>query len=130
MDEERTVIVDGSEEDRDLHEEALALEASLLSDLEQRGLTQPVFIRKAREYARFWETKERLDADVRDRGVMVWDEKRKMMVDNVTVSRSVQVANMMQAIFRDLGFKEQAVGTAKGASTKGKGEVDAEDLLD
>lgn len=127
MDEERTVIIDGSEEDRDLHEEALALEASLLADLEERGLVQPVFVRKAREYARFWETKERLDADVRDRGVMVWDEKRKMMVDNVAVSRSVQVANMMQAIFRDLGFKEQAVGTAKQG--KGKGEVDADDLL-
>lgn len=127
MDEERTVIIDGSEEDRDLHEEALALEASLLADLEERGLVQPVFVRKAREYARFWETKERLDADVRERGVMVWDEKRKMMVDNVAVSRSVQVANMMQAIFRDLGFKEQAVGTAKQG--KGKGEVDADDLL-
>lgn len=127
MDEERTVIIDGSEEDRDLHEEALALEASLLADLEERGLVQPVFVRKAREYARFWETKERLDADVRDRGVMVWDEKRKMMVDNVAVSRSVQVANMMQAIFRDLGFKEQAAGAAKQG--KGKGEVDADDLL-
>jgi len=127
MDEERTVIIDGSEEDRDLHEEALVLEASLLADLEERGLVQPVFVRKAREYARFWETKERLDADVRERGVMVWDEKRKMMVDNVAVSRSVQVANMMQAIFRDLGFKEQAVGTAKQG--KGKGEVDADDLL-
>ncbi len=127
MDEERTVIIDGSEEDRDLHEEALALEASLLADLEERGLVQPVFVRKAREYARFWETKERLDADVRERGVMVWDEKRKMMVDNVAVSRSVQVANMMQAIFRDLGFKEQAVGAAKQG--KGKGEVDADDLL-
>lgn len=127
MDEERTVIIDGSEEDRDLHEEALALEASLLADLEERGLVQPVFVRKAREYARFWETKERLDADVRERGVMVWDEKRKMMVDNVAVSRSVQVANMMQAIFRDLGFKEQAVGTAKQG--KEKGEVDADDLL-
>lgn len=127
MDEERTVIIDGSEEDRDLHEEALALEASLLADLEERGLVQPVFVRKAREYARFWETKERLDTDVRERGVMVWDEKRKMMVDNVAVSRSVQVANMMQAIFRDLGFKEQAVGTAKQG--KGKGEVDADDLL-
>lgn len=127
MDEERTVIIDGSEEDGDLHEEAAALEASLLADLEERGLVQPVFIRKAREYARFWETKERLDADVRERGVMVWDEKRKMMVDNVAVSRSVQVANMMQAIFRDLGFKEQAVGTAKQG--KGKGEVDADDLL-
>ena len=126
MDEERTVIIDGSEEDRDLHEEALALEASLLADLEERGLVQPVFVRKAREYARFWETKERLDADVRERGVMVWDEKRKMMVDNVAVSRSVQVANMMQAIFRDLGFKEQAVGTAKQG--KGKGEVDADAL--
>lgn len=105
---------------------AAELEQTLLDDLEARGLVQPVYIRKAKEYVNFWRMKAALDLDVEERGVMVWDEKRKATVDNPAVSRSVQVANMMQAIFRDLGFRDVAVSSAK-ASDNGGG---SDDLLD
>lgn len=99
--------------------QAAELEQTLLDDLTARGLVQPVYFRKAREYARFFRQKAALDLDIEERGVMVWDEKRGCLVDNPALSRAVQIANMMQTIFRDLGFREAAISSAKAADTGG-----------
>lgn len=106
--------------------EALAaeLEQTLLDDLTARGLVQPVYVRKAKEYANFWRVKAALDLDIEERGAMVWDEKRQMMIDNPAVGKSVQVSNMMQTIFRDLGFREFAVSSARNAGKEGGADDD------
>lgn len=105
---------------------AAELEQTLLDDLTARGLVQPIYVRKAKEYANFWRQKAALDLDVEERGVMVWDEKRKALVDNPAVGKAVQIANMMQAIFRDLGFKNIAISAATSADNGGG----SDDLLD
>lgn len=98
---------------------AVELEQTLLDDLTARGLVQPVFTRKAKEYTNFWRQKAALDLDVEERGAMVWDEKRKSLVSNPAVGEAVRIANQMQAIFRDLGFKEIAVSAAKTTESGG-----------
>ena len=105
---------------------AAELEQTLLDDLTARGLVQPIYVRKAKEYANFWRQKAVLDVDVEERGVMVWDDKRKALVDNPAVGKAVQIANMMQAIFRDLGFKNIAISAATSADNGGG----SDDLLD
>ena len=105
---------------------AAELERTLMDDLEARGLVQPVFRRKVKEYVNFWRIKAALDLDIEERGAMVWDEKRQTMLDNPAVGKGCQVANMMQSIFRDLGFREIAVSSARAADTGGG----ADDLLD
>ena len=105
---------------------AAELEQTLLDDLTARGLVQPVYIRKAKAYTNFWRVKAALDLDIEERGAIVWDEKRQMMVDNPAVGKAVQVENMMQTIFRDLGFREIAVSSARNA---GKGDGADDDPL-
>lgn len=98
---------------------AVELEQTILDDLTARGLVQPVYLRKAREYVQYFRILQAFYLDIEERGVMVWDEKRGMTVDNPAVGKSVQVANIMQSIFRDLGFREQAIATAKKTETGG-----------
>lgn len=105
---------------------AAELEQTLLDDLTARGLIQPIFVRKAKAYANFWRQKAALDLDIEERGVMVWDEKRQTTVDNPAVGKAVQIENMMQTIFRDLGFREVAISSAKAADSGGG----SDDLLD
>lgn len=92
-----------------IEEAAVELEQTLLDDLTARGLVQPIYFRKAKEYANFWRQKAALDLDIEERGVMVWDERRQTLIDNPAVGKAVQIANMMQSIFRDLGFKDLAI---------------------
>lgn len=98
---------------------AVELEQTILDDLTARGLVQPVYLRKAREYVQYFRILQAFYLDIEERGVMVWDEKKGMTVDNPAVGKSVQVANIMQTIFRDLGFREQAIATAKKTETGG-----------
>lgn len=98
---------------------AAELEQTILDDLTARGLVQPVYLRKAREYVQYFRILQAFYLDIEERGVMVWDEKKGMTVDNPAVGKSVQVANIMQTIFRDLGFREQAIATAKKTETGG-----------
>ena len=106
---------------------AVELEQTLLDDLTARGLIQPIFTKKAKAYANFWRQKAALDLDIEERGVMVLDEKRQTMVDNPAVGKAVQIENMMQTIFRDLGFREIAVNAAKATAAETGGGAD--DLL-
>ena len=103
---------------------AVELEQTLLDDLTARGLIQPIFLKKAKAYANFWRQKAALDLDIEERGVMVWDEKRQTLVDNPAVGKAVQIENMMQTIFRDLGFRDVAINAAKAAAETGGGSDD------
>ena len=88
---------------------AKKLRKSLLDNLEARGLYDPVYADMVEDYITLWTQRAQLDADIAERGVTVYDEKREMYVDNICVSRRVQVSHQMLAIYRDLGFREQAV---------------------
>lgn len=85
------------------------LRKTLLSNLAARGLVEPIYDDMVDDYIELWIQRAKLDADILERGVTVYDGKRDMMVDNICVSRRVQVSHQMLAIYRDLGFRDQAV---------------------
>lgn len=81
------------------------LEASLLDNLEARGLVEDVYRDKVSEYMGLWDRLQDLRDDIKRRGIAVMDEKRGMMVENRSVSLEVQVSRQMLAIYAALGFK-------------------------
>ena len=85
------------------------LRDALLGNLAARGLIEPMYVDRVNEYMELWKLQKALDADIAERGVMVMDEKRGMLVDNIAVSRKAQLSQRMSAIFTELGFKELAV---------------------
>ena len=56
-----------------------------------------------------WITRERLEADIAERGVTVFDEKRGLPVENCSVSARVRVSKQMTTIMQTLGYKDQAI---------------------
>ena len=84
------------------------LRKSMLDDLTARGLVDGAYTDKVEEYMDFWVQRQKLEADIAARGVTVLDAKREMLVENRSVSLSVQVARQMLAIFTALGLKEDA----------------------
>lgn len=87
------------------------LRRSLIENLEARGLIEDVYIDKVNEYMDLWNTRQNLEEDIKARGVVVFDEKRGMMVENRSVSLEVQVSKQMLSMYAALGFKDI---TAKG----------------
>lgn len=85
-----------------------AVKKSLLESLEQRGLTEPVFLDKAEEYMALWVQFHRLKQDAEERGVTVFDPKRGMNVENRSVALGVQVSKQMLSIYTALGYKTLA----------------------
>ena len=81
------------------------LRRSLLASLEARGLVEDVYRDKVEEYITLWRQLQALNADIQDRGVVVMDEKRGMLVENRSVSLATQVSKQMLAIYTALGFK-------------------------
>ena len=95
--------------ERSMTVRANRLRRSLLDNLAARELVEPIYADMVDDYIALWKQRAQLDADIEDRGVTVFDEKRGMPVDNISVSRRVQVSHQMLAIYRDLGFRDQAV---------------------
>lgn len=98
------------------------LRASLIADLEARGLNTVYYIDKVDEYMDFWERRQMLRRDIKKRGVSFLDEKGKCQ-ENRSVSLEIQTSRQMLAIFQSLGFKD-ATCNAKAPS----GEDDDDDL--
>lgn len=90
------------------------LRKSLLDSLEARGLVEDVYRDKVDEYMDLWRQRMELREDIHQRGVVVMDVKRGMMVENRSVSLELQVSKQMLAIFTALGFKP-----AEGRASRG-----------
>ena len=88
------------------------LEASLLDNLEARGLVEDVYRDKVSEYMGLWDRLQDLRDDIKRRGIAVMDAKRGMVVENRSVSLEVQVSRQMLAIYTALGFKARDAGGA------------------
>lgn len=84
------------------------LRTSLIKDLKRREIEDPVFRDKVEEYMDLWDRRQDLLADIKERGIKVYDAKREMFMENRSVSLEIQVSRQMLAIFAALGFKEQA----------------------
>lgn len=83
------------------------LKASMLNDLEARGLLGETYTDKVEEYMAFWCRRQELCADVAERGLTVIDDRGRLS-ENRSVSLEIQVSRQMLAIWTALGFKDSA----------------------
>lgn len=110
---------EADEAERKLRRRANRIRKAMLRDLQERGLTAPkdgsdrdrgtIYADMVEDYVALWITRERLEADISERGVTVPDEKRGLPVENCSVSARVRVSKQMTTIMQTLGYKDQAI---------------------
>ena len=92
-----------------LKRKANALRKSMEASLQARGLTEQIYSDMVGDYLELWWTRAELEADIRERGVTVFDEKRGLPVENCSVSARVRVSAQMGKMYKAMGFQELAV---------------------
>lgn len=89
------------------------LKAGLSDNLNARGLLEPVYADLLARYLDLWVEYQDLSQDIRERGVVVMDEKRGMLVENRSLTIRHQTSNKMLDIYTALGFKDISTGAVK-----------------
>ena len=84
----------------------LALRASMTDSLDSRGLIQPEYKELLSRYLDLWVEYQELTEDINERGVVVMDEKRGMLVENRSLTIRHQTSNKMLDIYSALGFRD------------------------
>lgn len=92
-----------------LKRKANALRKSMEASLLARGLTEQIYSDMVGDYLELWWTRAELEADIRERGVTVMDEKRGLPVENCSVSARVRVSAQMGKMYKAMGLQELAV---------------------
>lgn len=82
------------------------LKNSLKDSLEARGLVEPVYTEMLSRYLDLWCEYQHLTDDINERGVVVMDEKRGMLVENRSLTIRHQTSNKMLDIYAALGFRD------------------------
>ncbi len=90
------------------------LKSSMEDSLKERGLldtdkgkqTDKVFRDLLSRYLDLWCEYQELSADIAERGVVVMDEKRGMLVENRSLTIRHQTSNKMLDIYTALGFRD------------------------
>ena len=90
------------------------LKTSMEESLKERGLldtdkgkqTDKVFRDLLGRYLDLWCEYQELCADIAERGVVVMDEKRGMLVENRSLTIRHQTSNKMLDIYTALGFRD------------------------
>lgn len=99
------------------------LKDSLKDSLEARGLVEPVYTELLSRYLDLWCEYQHLTDDINERGVVVMDEKRGMLVENRSLTIRHQTSNKMLDIYAALGFRDISAPRA-GAKTSAPIEDD------
>lgn len=102
------------------------LKTSLEESLKERGLLNPeeekptdkVFQDLLNRYMDLWCEYQELSADIAERGVVVMDGKRGMLVENRSLTIRHQTSNKMLDIYAALGFRDISAPRA-GVKTGG-----------
>ena len=102
------------------------LKTSLEESLKERGLLNPeeekptdkVFQDLLNRYLDLWCEYQELSADIAERGVVVMDAKRGMLVENRSLTIRHQTSNKMLDIYAALGFRDISAPRA-GVKTGG-----------
>jgi phage terminase small subunit len=84
------------------------LKQALLDHLAVKGLTNPVYGDMVRRYLSFREMEHQADADIAEKGLNIWDEKRQSWQINPCVSAKMNASRQAAAIYRALGFEDAA----------------------
>lgn len=84
------------------------LREGLETNLQARGLIEPIYAEMLRRYMELWCEFQELTADIRERGVCVEDPKRGMLVENRSCTIRHQTSQKMLDLYKALGFQEQS----------------------
>lgn len=84
------------------------LKKSMRDSLQRRGLTEKIYSDMVDDYLELWWTRAKLEDDIRERGVLVYDAKRGLDVENCAVSARVRVSAQMAKLYKALGCQELA----------------------
>lgn len=107
------------------------LKSSMEESLKERGLLNPkeekptdkVFQDLLNRYLDLWCEYQELSADIAERGVVVMDAKRGMLVENRSLTIRHQTSNKMLDIYAALGFRDISAPRA-GLKTGGADQDD------
>ena len=107
------------------------LKTSMEESLKERGLlnskeekpTDKVFQDLLNRYLDLWCEYQELSADIAERGVVVMDAKRGMLVENRSLTIRHQTSNKMLDIYAALGFRDISAPRA-GLKTGGADQDD------
>ena len=107
------------------------LKTSMEESLKERGLLNPkeekptdkVFQDLLNRYLDLWCEYQDLSADIAERGVVVMDAKRGMLVENRSLTIRHQTSNKMLDIYTALGFRDISAPRA-GVKTGGADQDD------
>ena len=84
------------------------LNATLKANLEARGLVEPIYQDMVRRYLSYRELEYLADKDIEAKGLNIWDDRRKSWQQNPSISAKVNAGRQAAAIYRALGFEEEA----------------------
>lgn len=82
------------------------LKKQIFDNLTKRGMNDSIHREKAEEYLFFWNMAEDMRENIKEYGTNIFDEKRKMTVENRSVSLLIQASKQMQDIYKTLGLDE------------------------
>lgn len=91
---------------------------SLLDQIRMKGAEIECYKDMLSDYMAFWDTKNLLIADIRDRGVVYEDKSAAgymMQKNNPSVKELVMVNRQMLTILKELGLKTDEAGGGDGA---------------
>ena len=84
------------------------LRQTLLDNLEARGLVEPIYQDMVRRYLSYREMEYLADLDISQKGLNIWDDRRKSWQANPSISAKVNAGRQAAAIYRALGFEDEA----------------------
>lgn len=82
-----------------------ALRKQMLDNLKGRGMTEKIYTDKVEEYMNLWLTLQKLNEDIKQRGVQVPDYNG-ILKENKSIAMSVQVSKQLLSLWNALGFKD------------------------
>lgn len=91
------------------------LKRTLEANLASRGLVEPVYLDMVRRYLSFREMEYIAEQDIVEKGLNIWDDKRKSWQVNPSVSTQVNASRQAAAIYRALGFEDEAKKSRSGS---------------
>ena len=84
------------------------LKEFLEMDLKSRGLAGRVYDEMIKSYLSFVEMERQALADIEERGLNVWDDRRLSLQQNPSVSTAKNARSMALSIFKSLGYEAEA----------------------
>lgn len=84
------------------------LKDTLQANLEARGLVEPIYQDMVRRYLSYREIEYLADKDIEEKGLNIWDDRRKSWQQNPSISAKVNAGRQAAAIYRALGFEDEA----------------------